>query len=172
MRVVPLTTLPGTEWVPTFSPDGEQVAFVWDGEKHDNWDIYVTIVGSSETRRLTTNPDDDLWPSWSVDGRQLAFERSPRGLQGTTNIHVMSALGGSDRRLNDFPVGHTQISWSPDGAYIAGARAPSSTDTGSTGIYLVPTQGGETRRLTSVRDRRPPCSRLFTQRPSSGVRVM
>ena len=60
MRVVPLTTLPGERVAPTFSPDGEQVAFAWDGEKHDNWDIYVTIVGSSETRRLTTDPADDL----------------------------------------------------------------------------------------------------------------
>ena len=73
MRVVPLTTLPGGEFGPTFSPDGEQVAFEWDGEKHDNGDIYVTIVGSSEIHRLTTNPAADYAPSWSPDGRQIAF---------------------------------------------------------------------------------------------------
>ena len=73
MRVVPLTTLPGGELSPTFSPDGDQVAFAWDGEKHDNTDIYVTIVGSSEIRRLTSHPAEDSEPSWSPDGRQIAF---------------------------------------------------------------------------------------------------
>ena len=58
-RVVPLTTLTGLESRPSFSPDGEQVAFTWDGEKQDNPDIYVKFVGSSELRRLTTNADPD-----------------------------------------------------------------------------------------------------------------
>ena len=56
MQVVPLTVLPGHEQWPTFSPDGDQVAFEWDGENGDNADIYITMVGSSELRRLTTNP--------------------------------------------------------------------------------------------------------------------
>jgi eukaryotic-like serine/threonine-protein kinase len=44
-RLVPLTTLPGAEWSPTFSPDGSEVAFAWNGEKQDNFDIYVTVIG-------------------------------------------------------------------------------------------------------------------------------
>ena len=55
-RVVPLTILPGKERWPTFSPNGDQVAFEWDGEGADNADIYITMVGSSEVRRLTTDP--------------------------------------------------------------------------------------------------------------------
>ena len=44
---------------PTFSPDGDQVAFAWNGEKADNFDIYVKIIGSSEVRRLTVDPGSD-----------------------------------------------------------------------------------------------------------------
>jgi serine/threonine protein kinase len=54
-RLVPLTALTGLEWQPSLSPDGEQVAFVWDGEKQDNDDNYHKLVGSSESRRLTSD---------------------------------------------------------------------------------------------------------------------
>ena len=59
MRTLPLTSLTGSELYPTFSPDGEQVAFSWNGTKQDNWDVYVTLVGSSDVRRLTSDPAED-----------------------------------------------------------------------------------------------------------------
>ena len=74
-RVVPLTSMRGIELGPSLSPDGEQVAFCWNGEKLDNFDIYLKMIGSSEVRRLTTDPAPDLAPSWSPDGRQIAFLR-------------------------------------------------------------------------------------------------
>ena len=107
MRLVPLTTLTGLEDNPTFSPDGEQVAFAWNGAKQDNWDIYVTLIGSSEVRRLTSDPAADTHPAWSPDGRQIAYLRErPAG----TTIQLVSALSGADRRLSDFP-GADSIGW-------------------------------------------------------------
>ena len=82
MRVVPLTVLPGHEQWPTFSPDGDQVAFEWDGENGDNADIYIKMVGSSEVRRLTSDPASDQAPSWSPDGRQIAYVRDQSGIGG------------------------------------------------------------------------------------------
>src|SRR5262249_44841903 len=41
---VPLTSYPGNEGQASFSPDGNQVAFVRDGEKQDNNDIYVKLI--------------------------------------------------------------------------------------------------------------------------------
>ena len=73
MRVEPLTTLTGGEQSPTFSPDGTQIAFQWVGEKAENGDIYVKIIGANEVRRITTDPGADLSPSWSPDGRHIAF---------------------------------------------------------------------------------------------------
>jgi hypothetical protein len=43
-KTVPLTSYPGWQITPAFSPDGKQVAFAWDGEKGDNFDIYVKLV--------------------------------------------------------------------------------------------------------------------------------
>jgi eukaryotic-like serine/threonine-protein kinase len=40
-EVVPLTSYAGSERSPSFSPDGVQVAFSWNGETQDNYDIYL-----------------------------------------------------------------------------------------------------------------------------------
>ncbi len=58
--VVPLTSYPGTEDMPSLSPDGSQVAFRWNGEAEDNFDIYVKLVGPGLPIRLTTDPAPDL----------------------------------------------------------------------------------------------------------------
>ena len=44
VRAVPLTTYEGREQQPTLSPDGNSVAFAWDGENEDNWDIYIKLT--------------------------------------------------------------------------------------------------------------------------------
>src|SRR5262249_12514223 len=44
MRMIPFTTFDGNQINPAFSPDGNQIAFAWDGEKGGNFDIYVKLV--------------------------------------------------------------------------------------------------------------------------------
>jgi Tol biopolymer transport system component/DNA-binding winged helix-turn-helix (wHTH) protein len=150
--VVPLTRLAGSEAWPAFAPDGEQVAFAWSGERYDNTDLYVTLVGATGVRRLTTDPADDYAPAWSPDGRRIAFLRKT-GINA--RIHVMSALGGLDSRISEFPVGATppyglttmQIAWSPDGRYLAAGRDPRASGDAA-GIYLIPVEGGDARPIT------------------------
>jgi Tol biopolymer transport system component len=149
-RLVPLTSTPGFEQSPSFSPDGEQVAFQWGGEKSDNTDIYVKMVGSSEVRRLTTDPARDTEPSWSPDGRQIAFLRSLPG--GAPAIHLISPLGGSDRKLSDLGAASARLSWSPDGQWLATgfpALLPAGVPSKVRGIRLISVPGGETVTVTS-----------------------
>jgi Tol biopolymer transport system component len=146
LHVVSLTTLRGEEHQPTFSPDGEQVAFTWNGPKQDNWDIYVTLVGSSNVRRLTSDPSPDNKPEWSPDGRQIAFLRERA--DGST-IQLVSALGGEDRKLSDFR-GADSLGWSPDGQWVVAGRADDLDYMAAgqpRGIYLIPVEGGEARPL-------------------------
>jgi Tol biopolymer transport system component/DNA-binding winged helix-turn-helix (wHTH) protein len=145
-RLVPLTRLNGSEHQPTFSPDGRQVAFAWDGGAKDNSDIYVTLVGSSEVRRLTTDAGRDFAPQWSPDGRHIAYVRA--ATPTSQRIRMMSALGGSDRELSDFAV-WAPIAWSPDGRFIAAGRAGNASGLGQGHtIYLIPLVAGAPRPLT------------------------
>ena len=91
MRTVPLTTLTGEEDWPSFSPDGDQVAFEWRGEKGDNADIYVAMVGSSEVRRLTAPIPHMTLPQAGrpMAVRSLFCERTQKGSQ----IHLIAPLG-------------------------------------------------------------------------------
>ena len=70
LKAVPLTTYSGTERDPSLSPDGNQVAFCWNGEKQNNFDIYVKQIGTGADvpLRLTSHPSTDFSPAWSPDG--------------------------------------------------------------------------------------------------------
>jgi len=151
--VVSLTSTPGREREPTFSPDGNQVAFSWEGEKQDNSDIYIKMIRSAETRRLTTNPAIDRFPSWSPDGRQIAFIRTSREDDDGT-IHLVSPLGGSDHKLSD-QAAFGRLSWSPEGRWLATGAGSFTHDprSGIRGIRLIGVPGGEARSITSPSER-------------------
>jgi Tol biopolymer transport system component len=153
MRVAPVTSLEGHEMMPTLSPDGTQVAFAWEGaDKSGNVDIYVAVIGSPTVRRVTTDPAMDVFPSWSPDGRHLAFVRQLTDHAG--RVYIVSPLGGDERRLSDFDVHFDrlgqfgQLSWSPDGRFIAAARSSTQKPGESTGIHVLPLQGGRPRLVT------------------------
>ncbi len=122
VQISPLTTLPGTEVGPTFSPDGSQVAFAWDGGKPDKtspYDLYVKVIGSERMEQLTHHPAAWIIPAWSPDGRDIAFARMGPGMTG---IFVISALGGPERKLADARYTYSpllSLSWSPDGQLLA-----------------------------------------------------
>jgi hypothetical protein len=75
-HVIPLTTSAGSENYPSFSPDGNQVVFSWNGEKKDNWDLYVKLISGANVLRLTVDAADNVFPAWSPRGGQIAFLKS------------------------------------------------------------------------------------------------
>ncbi len=111
----------------SFSPDGTQIAYASSGEKGENWDIWLRIVGQVEARRLTTDPLPDWSPSWSPDGQQIAFLQE---VQGQVRINLVSPLGVAPHKLSEFPA-QPWLSWSPDGRWLAAGRIPASPPTGT-----------------------------------------
>jgi TolB protein len=80
----------GTNYLPVFSPDGKQIAFM--SGRDGNPEIYVMNADGSNPRRLTNNPAEDGSPTWSPSGSQIAFTS---GRTGKPQIYVMNAADGS-----------------------------------------------------------------------------
>jgi Tol biopolymer transport system component/DNA-binding winged helix-turn-helix (wHTH) protein len=142
LKAVPFTSYPGYESSPSLSPDGNQVAFSWNGDKGDNYDIYVKLFGSDQPLRLTTDPAQDLTPSWSPDGRSIAFVREEPA-DGNGTIMTVPALGGGEREVAK--TGRRGVAvegWSPDGRWLLVSMK-------ADGLFLVSTENGEKRRMTS-----------------------
>jgi Tol biopolymer transport system component len=149
--VTPLTTYPGSEIQPSFSPDGNDVAFVWDGEKQDNYDIYVKRIGPGAPLRLTSDPAIDSYPAWSPDGNWIAFLRSlgpastlqsaAPSIPGRFSILVVPALGGAERKIGES--GGLGLAWSGDGHWLI------VTDSDSRELGMVSFETGERRNLTT-----------------------
>ena len=144
---VPLTSDLGSESDPTFSPDGDQVAYAWDGPSQNHWDIYVKMVGSDSPLRLTKGPSQNASPAWSPNGRFIAFRRFPA--KGKTQILLIPPIGGHEKVISEDPRTMDSLSWSPDNRWIVTSAYES--EPGPVGLAAIDVNSGEMRRLT-----RPP----------------
>src|SRR5574341_325180 len=79
-----ITDTPTDSLWPTWSPDGERIAFSYRD------DIYAVNADGSDLRRLTWFPENEYAPAWSPDGRRIALV-----LMGThqENIYLINADG-------------------------------------------------------------------------------
>jgi Tol biopolymer transport system component/DNA-binding winged helix-turn-helix (wHTH) protein len=149
LKINPITSFAGTEDQAAFSPDGNHIAFVWNGGSEDNSDIYVKMLGAEQPLRLTTNTAADTDPTWSPDGRMIAFFRQSVSNSG---IYLVPSLGGAERKLADvFPyrpvvIGNT-LNYSPDGKVIVAPDKESPQQPFS--IVAISTESGDKTNLTS-----------------------
>ena len=137
-RTVPFTSFPGQKSGPAFSPDGNQIAFIWDGNGGDNPGVYVNLINAGSPLQLTSNNDSD--PAWSPDGRYIAFVRR----NGERGIFMVPALGGPERKLTDIA---STFAWAPDGKALAVASRGLTIELN--GIFLLSLETGNKRRLTA-----------------------
>lgn len=116
-NVARLTSTPGDEVQPSWSPDGSKIVFVSD--QTGNKEVYVINAdGSGLTRLTSTQSAREYSPAWSPDGKRIAFESN---VSGSNEIYVMNVDGSNPTRLVNLPDGaqSTDPAWSPDSTRVA-----------------------------------------------------
>jgi len=93
-----LTSHPGDELYPKFSPDGKWIAFT--GEYDGNPDVYVVPAAGGEPKRLTYHPGNDTVLGWSPDGRILFRSSRDSDLADYTRLYLISPQGGVPEELS------------------------------------------------------------------------
>ncbi|HET6374306.1 MAG TPA: S41 family peptidase [Candidatus Polarisedimenticolia bacterium] len=120
-----LTTDPGIEWFPRFSPDGRWIAFT--GEYDGNRDVYVIPAEGGEPKRLTWWRDvgqqseragpNNMVIGWSRDGKSILFRSRHQAWESRAGrLYTVSVDGGLPAPLV-VPEGGL-ASFSPDGGKL------------------------------------------------------
>ncbi len=121
-----LTFHPKIDVAPTWSPDGQHIAFASTRIGHG--EIYILEIASGNIRQLTKNEEGNAYssaPSWSPDGRHIVHEQVIAG--GGRHIYITDIDGKDTHPFLKGDqlhfVGDTVISkyaprWSPDGRYV------------------------------------------------------
>ncbi|MGZ5432503.1 MAG: S41 family peptidase, partial [Thermoanaerobaculia bacterium] len=110
-----LTSHPGVEGNPRFSPDGKWIAF--SGEYDGNTDVYIVASEGGVPQRLTWHPGEDLPQGFTPDGAAVVFT-SPREVYTMRyrQLFTVPVGGGAVTRL---PIPNaSEATYSPDGAHI------------------------------------------------------
>ncbi len=149
-----LTSGPFYDHAVTFSPSGNEIAFLSnhepDPDANNNSDIFSVDLGG-QVRQITQTRGCEYQTSWSPDGKWIAYTATKRdvttidSVAEDTHVWVIPAAGGGgveltgeqDRRARN-------PKWSADSRYVFFLAG----DRGTTTVYRVGIRGGRIDRLS------------------------
>jgi Tol biopolymer transport system component len=156
-----LTTEPGRDIHPMFSPDGQRLTFtrrplvggVTEETIHvmDPMDVDPADGNGDNPIRLTPAPSPNFMSAYSPDGSQMVFLRQePPG--SDNEIWVMDADGTNPKQLTDNTLNESRPVFSPDGKKIVYGRRAGNTappEDRQLDVYVMNADGTEPTRLTT-----------------------
>ena len=121
-----LTSEPGYDLMPRFSPDGKWIAFT--GQYQANNDVYVIPAAGGEARRLTFHSDvvdgaperwgpDNMVLGWTPDSKKVIFLSRRSSMNSWFGRYFTVPVEGGEEQLMPLDKGGV-FSWSPDGKSI------------------------------------------------------
>ena len=141
----PITTNPGFDSHPVYSPDGRSIAYhaqFTAGYESDRWRLMLYDRATQKTSNLTESFDRSVQePIWSPDGRRIYFVAEDQGEQP---IYAIDILGGTPQPIAPATY-NSEITVSADANRLAFTR---STLTMPSEIFVADTNTGKARQLT------------------------
>ena len=120
--------------MPSWSPDGKQIAFsdTMLGGHRDHLfgggqDIYTLNVDGSQLRRRTRHPSMDIFPDWSPDGRSIVYYS--RWNQKYDIYLIKGGFGQHGGQLTRHPAEDKHPTWVPTGFSPCLANCRDTNDT-------------------------------------------
>ena len=151
-----LTSSKGIDLSPSFSPDGNKMAYVSD--QNGLPQIFIEDLQSGQVSRLTFSGRYNTQPSWSPAGDKIAYTTWENG--GEINIFTIGTDGSGLKQLTESAGENESPSWSPDGRMIVFT----SNRQGSKKLYIMGWKGENQRPLLqSDGEQMQPCWSLFCQ---------
>ncbi|MBV2128673.1 S41 family peptidase [Arsukibacterium indicum] len=104
-----LTSDPASEFAPSFSPDGNWIAF--SASYNNNTDVYVMPATGGPATRLTFHPSADTVNGWSPDGKKVLFASNREIANSRSNqLYQISVEGGYPAKLMEAVAYEGQLS--------------------------------------------------------------
>jgi len=160
-----LTAFDGQAHFPVWSPVPGDTRIVFEGRTYYPKyaiNIWMVDIATGELEQLTTDGADSR-PGWSPDGTKILFSRATLDTNGdgriTTNddsdIYTLDLASGELKNLTNTPAyNEFNFAWSPDDQWIVftSVRGDANGDgvvnlSDSRDLFLIPSDGGEERRL-------------------------
>src|SRR5207253_2341821 len=106
-----------TDSDPTWSPDGQQLAFASTRPTNAAWHIWIANADASGLHQLTG--DFSTQPTWSPDGTRVAYTSGMTG-----SISVVGVDGAGAHQVTHPPANWYDegADWSPDGGTLVFTR--------------------------------------------------
>ena len=143
----------------TFSPDGQQLAFIRDYLARGESALMMANADGSQERTLATRPRSRPFfltgMDWSPDGQLIACAVRHEGGEGVfADVVLVSVTDGSLRPLTlqsnaQKWIGLGQLAWLKDGSGLLAVAWPQQTSNFSDQIWYFPYPSGEPRQVTN-----------------------
>lgn len=148
LTILSISSIPGLQLDPEFSPDGKFLAFSGYDEAGRNEDIYLKKVDQDQVIRITTNTDAERSPVFSPDGRSIAFLRWTDKNRQRAKIILTDPEGGGEKEVGE---SCGALAWMPDSAHLIINDSESlamDLSKESLVLYQISLDGRERRQLT------------------------
>lgn len=124
---------------PTWSPDGNKIAYVSFENRRP--EIFIQDIYTTSREKLTSFQGINGSPAWSPDGTKMAMVLSK---DGAPNIYVMDIASRRLEQITDHWRIDTEPSWTPDGKSLTFT----SERGGRAQVYRVDLSSKQIRRVT------------------------